>query len=340
MARVAIKSGEKHWTKITAKRGKQTRAAWVCAIGGRKPGPTLALLAGQHGMEPTGPAILGGLADDLTPFQLSGNLLIVPLVYANAIRHGFECEPRPGKKRLLQSYGRWHNQCPYGADRNKCGRNMNRMWPGDSKGSVYSRLAAALWERVVLQADYVIDFHCWQDWSPPGVLTTSDEGVELGKWVGVPWIHHNGEDTPLGRTMLSRNVCLSGRVGITVEFTPQTRIVKDMAELGRSGIENVMKRLKILPGRAERTRPLYLMKGGRWEQVKAERDVLVLPLIKPGDWVRKNQPLARLVQIDKPSSASLLKAPFAGVVWSTMPSSAVRAGEPMMLLRDAKRLAK
>jgi len=335
-----LKEGAKQWTRIAAARGKQERSAWVCAIAGARPGPTLALLGGQHGMEPTGPAILGGLAADIQPEDLRGNLLIVPLVYAEAIRHGYECEPIPGREKVVERSGRWHNRCPYGLDRNKCGRNFNRLWPGDKRGSVYSRLAAALWEHVVVPADCVIDFHCWQDSSPPGVLTVCDEALELGKWFGISWIHHNPTITDLGKTILGTNVVLSGRVGFTVEFTPQTRIVADMARLGRQGIENVMRRLKMLPGRARPTRPLYVL-GHRkrdWRQVKARRDVLVLPTVKPGDWVDEGQPVARVIAIDNPRSATVLKAPFDGLAQSTMPSAAVRKGEPMMLFRRAQRL--
>lgn len=342
MSCVELKSGKKQWIEITATRGKEKQSAWVCAIGGTKAGPTLALLAGQHGMEPTGPAILSGLAADMRPEHLRGNLLIVPLVYASAIRHGDECEPIRGREREHKRSGRWHNQCPYRLDRNKCGRNFNRLWPGSKRGSVFSRLAASLWERVVAQADCVIDFHCWQDWSPPGVLTTDDASLELGKWFGIPWIHHSPVTNELSKTMLAKNVALDGRVGITVEFTPQTRIVADMAELGRRGIENVMRRLKMLPGKAKSTRPLYVLdhRPSGWRQVKANNDVLVLPTVKPGDWVHRGQAVARLAEIDRPQKVSVLKAPFDGIAQSTMPSAAVRKGEPMMLFRKATRLAK
>lgn len=342
MSHVQIRRGKKQWFEIKASYGKQERSAWVCAIGGMKHGPTLALLAGQHGMEPTGPAVLSTLAADISPADLTGNLLIVPLVYANAIRYGYECEPLGRReKAMVQRYGRWHNRCPYGLDRNKCGRNFNRMWHGERSKSVHERLAAALWERVVLPAQYVIDLHCWQDWAPPGVLTTTEAALELGKWAGIPWIHHRTKESPLDKMMLAERACQSGRVGLTIEFTPQTRIVADMAALGRRGIENIMRRLGMITGRPTPTRPLYLMgqESSDWQPVKAKCDVLVMPMRNPGDWVKEGQPVAHIVEIDRPWKVSLLRAPCDGIVYSTEPSSAVRKGGAMMVFRRAKRIA-
>jgi predicted deacylase len=336
-----IRRGKKRWGEVKASLGRRKLSAWVCAIGGAGEGPTLALLAGQHGMEPTGPAVLSALVADLRPRDLSGNLLVVPLVYANAIRHGYECEPIGGRAKEAARTGRWHNQCPYALDRNKCGRNFNRMWHGGKAKTVYERLAAALWEQVIVPAQYVIDFHCWQDWAPPGVLTTNEAALELGKWAGISWIHHRTKESPLDKVMLAERVCASGRVGLTIEFTPQTRIMADMAAIGRYGIENVMRRLGMLRGRPTATRPLYLLgqEKGDWRPVKAKSDVLVLPTRKPGDWVTQGQAAARVVEIDRPWKMSVLKAPCDGIVYSTEPSSSVRKGAEMMLFRKAKRLA-
>lgn len=341
MGPMEIRRGKKRWVEVKAALGRKKISAWVCAIGGAGEGPTLALLAGQHGMEPAGPAVLSALVADLRPGDLSGNLLVVPLVYANAIRHGYECEPIGGREKEAARTGRWHNQCPYALDRNKCGRNFNRMWHGGKAKTVYERLAAALWEQVIVPAQYVIDFHCWQDWAPPGVLTTNEAALELGKWAGISWIHHRTKESPLDKVMLAERVCASGRVGLTIEFTPQTRIMADMAAVGRYGIENVMRRLGMLRGRPTATRPLYLLgqEKGDWQPVKAKSDVLVLPTRKPGDWVTQGQAAARVVEIDRPWKMSVLKAPCDGIVYSTEPSSAVRKGAEMMLFRKAKRLA-
>ena len=341
MSCIELKPGKKQWIEISARRGDLERSAWACAIGGAKDGPTLALLAGQHGMEPTGPAILSALAKDVEPEKLRGNLLIVPMVYAEALRCGDECEPIAGREKEHRRSGRWHNQCPYNLNRNKCGRNFNRLWPGNRRGSVYARLAAELWEHVVLPAQHVIDFHCWQDWSPPGVLTTDDAGLELAKWFGISWINHRPTHGPLDKVLLASNVVASGRVGVTVEFTPQTRVVADMAALGRQGIENVMRRLKMLPGKPKPTRPLYVLdhKPSGWKPAKAKSDVIVMPYVKPGDWVTRGQEVARVVEIDRPSKVSVLKAPITGIAQTTMASAAVRAGEHMMVFRRAKRLS-
>ena len=49
---------------------------------------------------------------------------------------------------------------------------------------------------------------------------------------------------------------------------------------------------------------------------------------------------AELIPLDKPKAMRLLKAPFTGILQSTMGSGMVRKGEQMVIFRRAKRIAR
>ena len=290
-------------------------------------------------MEPTGPAMLSCLIQDLDPAKLRGRLLVAPLAYANALRCGHECEPIPSRKAEFSRKGRWNNKCPYGLNRNTCGRNLNRLWPGDEKGSICERLAAAIWRRVVRPAEYVVDFHCWQDWSPPGALVFPGESEELGRYVGISCMHvREAEASAAKRKTLAAVAALAGKVALTIEYTPQTRINPDMASNGEAGVRNLMKRIGMLRGRAKQTDPLYYPSDLPVDDkhFEADCDLLARPMVKPEQWVRKGQPLARLVPVDRPDQVSLLRAPYAGVIFHTSASAALRKGESIMNIRRAR----
>src|SRR5205823_5151203 len=92
----------------------------VIVINGAKPGPTLALVAGSHGTEYASILALQKLAQSADPGELSGALIVVPLVnlpsFAQKVPH---LNPVDGK-------------------------NMNRFFPGQPDGSQTERASSVL----------------------------------------------------------------------------------------------------------------------------------------------------------------------------------------------------
>ena len=337
MSATRSRKSPRNWRRISVAKGAKRLAFHLCEINGARPGPTLSLIAGQHGMEPTGPAMLACLAEDLDPAQLRGRLLIVPITYANAIRCGNECEPIPRRQVEHRRSGRWHNDCPYGLNRNTCGRNLNRLWPGDDMGTIYERLVAAVWRRAIVPADYVVDFHCWQDWAPPGIITCGEASEEIARYIGIKCIQTSGTDDEK-RKLLAPVATRAGKIAVTVEYTPQTRINPDMIAGGDKGVRNLMRHLGMLPGRAEPTRPLYYASDRPVDDkhFTAACDVIVRPFVKPEQEVRRGQALARLIPIDRPDRPSILRAPYSGVVFNMFGSAVVARGDRIMYIRRPK----
>jgi predicted deacylase len=108
-------------------------AAPVMVVRGTEPGPTLCLTAGIHGDELNGVEIVRRVADSVDPAGLRGVLVALPIVNP----HGFRRSSR------------------YLPDR----RDLNRFFPGRDDGSAASRIAHRVFEQVIRQCDYLIDFH-------------------------------------------------------------------------------------------------------------------------------------------------------------------------------------
>jgi len=97
-------------------------------------GPTIYLNAGTHGGEYEGPVSLLKLIRYLEPEQVQGRVIITPTLNPLAVRSG---------ERL----------CP--AD----GKDLNRVFPGDPRGTLSQVVAHFVSEHILPLADAVIDLH-------------------------------------------------------------------------------------------------------------------------------------------------------------------------------------
>ena len=97
-------------------------------------GPTIYLNAGTHGGEYEGPVSLLKLIRHLEPEQVQGRVIITPTLNPLAVRSG---------ERL----------CP--AD----GKDLNRVFPGDPRGTLSQVVAHFVSEHILPLADAVIDLH-------------------------------------------------------------------------------------------------------------------------------------------------------------------------------------
>jgi predicted deacylase len=102
-------------------------------IRGEKPGKTMCMTAAIHGDELNGIEIVRRVMYDIEPEALTGNIVGIPIVN-------------------LQGF---HRGSRYLSDR----RDLNRYFPGESKGSLASRMAYSLFHDVILHCDFLIDIH-------------------------------------------------------------------------------------------------------------------------------------------------------------------------------------
>jgi predicted deacylase len=107
----------------------------VVRISSGQPGPTLAVFAAMHGTEYASIVALGQLIHTLDPSRVLGTLVLVPVANRAAVE------------------ARTMYVCP--AD----GKNLNRTFPGNPRGSYAEVLADLLWREVASHASHILDVH-------------------------------------------------------------------------------------------------------------------------------------------------------------------------------------
>ena len=124
--------GEK--TVIELKVTDQTSIrVWV--IEGKEPGKTLVVTAGVHGCEYIGMEALRQLGQELEPENMSGRLILIPVVNEAGFYAGArQVNPSDGK-------------------------NLNREFPGKEDGTVTQRIAKVLEQEIYPVADFLMDLH-------------------------------------------------------------------------------------------------------------------------------------------------------------------------------------
>jgi len=100
-----------------------------------KPGPVLAIVSGAHGTEYASIVAVQQLIDAVAPADLSGTLILVPLVNV------------PSFEKLTPHVNPTDN------------KSMNSRYPGDLGGTQTDRASAVITKEVVEQCDHLIDLH-------------------------------------------------------------------------------------------------------------------------------------------------------------------------------------
>lgn len=199
-------------------------------------GPTLYVQAAQHGREINGTETLRRFHDRLAPRSLSGTIVAVPVV--NPL-----------------TFDRVSYTTPEQLD--SVNANMNRVWPGETEGSLHQRMAARLWEYVE-RADAIVDLHTGSpDMLPHVVFREGDErsrdlaaafGTDLllseqaDEDASEEW-HRRGFDGKLRVAAASEGI-----PSITPELAHNKQIVEDAVEIGVTGLLDVCRSLGMLPG--------------------------------------------------------------------------------------------
>lgn len=205
---------------------------------GAEPGPTVYVQAAQHGREVNGTEVLRRFHAE-HPDELRGTVIAVPV--ADPLTFDRVSYTTPGSLDSMNA-------------------NMNRVWPGDSEGSLHECMAAHLWEYAG-EADAIVDFHTGspdmlthvvftEDHAPSRVLAEAF-GTEL--LLGEP----AGEDADAG--WHERNFDGKLRVAaatediptITPELAHSKQLVEPAIERGLQGLFNVLRELDMLAGEPE-----------------------------------------------------------------------------------------
>ena len=283
-------------------------------------GPTVLVLAGNHGDEYEGQVAALRLLQELRPEQVSGRVVVIPCLSPAASRAGTRNWPS--------------------------GANFNRSFPGRPDGPPNEQLAHFLSTELFPVADVVIDMHSGgrSAWFLPcshmhvvedhAQRTAMLEGMEArnSDWHFL-YIDVNGTG------LLPVEAESQGKLVITTELGGGGRVPAPVHALAWSGLQNVLRHVGVVEGevqtRASLGLPPATILDGRDPAtiVVSPEDGLWEAMREPGEPVAAGEPVGRLWFLDRPREAPLvLEAPLAGVVAVTKAIPVTEQGDCVFVL--------
>ena len=273
----------------------------VCVIHGRRAGPTLFVSAAVHGDELTGVAICRRLLASRALKIGAGTLLMVPIVNA----FGFISHSR------------------YLPDR----RDLNRSFPGSSKGSLAAQLANCFFKEVVLRSQFGIDLQSAASHRAnlPQIRVDTDvpDALRLARAFGAPIIVHSG----LRESSLRAEAQARGIPVLVYEAGEGLRVDELSVSVGMRGVLRVLAELGMVrASRSARAPHTVLSTASRW--VRAEESGLFRPFINIGAEVSAGEMLG-VVADPYGERETPIRAGIAGIVIGRANIPAINQGDAL-----------
>ena len=259
----------------------------VHVIRGKRAGPVVFISAAIHGDELNGIEIIRRLRQIHLLDKLKGTLILVPVV---------------------NIYGTM-NLTRYLPDR----RDLNRNFPGSSKGSLASRVAKTFLEEIVSKCDLGIDLHTASIHKDnlPQVRTNieNEYTLRLALAFGAPVVLHSTlRDGSLRAVAQEQGIPI-----LLYEAGEALRFDEKSIKIGVKGIINVLRANEMLPKvtrKGHRAKP-SLSRSSSW--IRAQESGMIQTLKNLGDVVEKGDVIARIEQMFEDQGFEVI-APFAGII--------------------------
>lgn len=274
---------------------------------GEREGPTVCVTAAVHGDEINGTGAIRQIARDQPFAVVAGTLVLVPVV--NIV--GFERHSR------------------YLPDR----RDLNRSFPGSTKGSQTGRLARSFFDQVISRCDYCIDLHtaAVRRTNFPNVRAdmTQPTLAKFARAFGAELIvSGNG---PNGSLRAAAGA--AGCHALILEAGEVWKVEPSVVEYAIRGIRNCLVFLGMVEG--EPSEPAYRIEVDSTKWVRAEHGGFLEFHVAPGDIVDTGDVIATNTSL-LGDEINAVAAPQGGVIlgMTTMPS--VVPGDPICHIAYAR----
>jgi predicted deacylase len=285
----------------------------VTTITGARPGPVLALIAGNHGYEYPPILALQKLRASLDPESLSGTVVMVHV--AN----------------MPSFLGRTVYFSPVD------GKNLNRVYPGQRNGTVSEQIAYEITTQVIEPADYVLDLHCGDgnEWLRPYVYqaVTADGRMngEVARLVRAFGIDHvlidrSRPTDPAASLYCSTTAITRGKPAMTIESGALGMTDAPSVDRIVTGVRGVLRELEMTAaGPPPLADPVYLEPS---VVIASPATGILYPLVEPDHAVKAGQPVARITNFFG-SETALVASPIAGLVLYVVATPPIVKGQPV-----------
>jgi predicted deacylase len=270
----------------------------VVVIHGAKRGPVLALVAGAHGTEYASIIALEKLIAMINPAEVSGTVIIVPLINIPS----------------------FEQKVPHLNPVDK--KSMNRFYPGKMDGTQTERASFLITKQVVEQSDHLIDFHGgdtdeslrpYSYWTKTGNDKQDQISRDMVLAFGLDHIIISTDrpKDPQASRYLENTATTRGKPSITVEAGHAGTVETDDVNALINGSLNVMRYLKMLPGTTSLVEhPIWIDKIAT---LASEQTGIFYPLVKRGTYVEQGMKVGYVT--DYVGNVIFeARAPIAGIV--------------------------
>jgi predicted deacylase len=232
----------------------------IFAARGATPGPTLCITATIHGDELNGFEVGSRVFAETDAGGLAGTLLVVPAVNAAGFRNGSRYMP----------------------DR----RDLNRFFPGTTKGSNTAQVARAVFDIVTGYCNALVDLHTgsFDRANLPQIRVDLDQpqAVELARSFGVGVVV--GGAGPEGS--LRRETMKAGIPAIIYEAGLPLRFEPEEIRRGVEGVRNVMAHLGMIRREGPPPPPARVVRNSQWIRAPLAVSGIFYPARALGDTVQ------------------------------------------------------
>ena len=244
-------------------------------------GPTALLTGANHGDEYEGPIALQELAITLQPADITGRVIILPMMNAPAFNAGTRCSPIDGA-------------------------NMNRSFPGHPDGTITQKLCHFIATVLVPQADIVLDFHSGGrtlDFLPFAAAHLLDDKVQQDacraamQAFNAPYSVRMLEIDNAG--MFDTEVERQGKTFVTTELGGAGTATPRTTAIARKGIRNLLIHAGIMAGDVQTAATVHLDMPDDTCFVFSQEAGLIEYLAELGEKVQGGQPIARVWPSDR-----------------------------------------
>lgn len=264
-------------------------------VRGAEDGLHLALISGVHPAEY--PAIEGNIrfTRNLDPAKLRGTVVSLPIIDLPAFlpRSPFVC-PVDGK-------------------------NPNRFFPGDPKGTFTDVMDDAIFRAVIAPADALIDLHGgdmvealvpFTIYSESGNAETDARSAALGRAFGLPYlVASRPQPGSIGGTT-AHAAAAAGVPSIIAEAGSSGLLTEPETQMMVDGIENALRSLGMLAGEPENHEPVEI---GQFTWLRSPAEGMWYPSLDVGAQVREGQNIGRIGNLYGDTLAEIV-APHDGVI--------------------------
>jgi hypothetical protein len=244
------------------------------------PGPTVLISGGVHGDEINGIVTVKRMLEENIFEPLKGTLIYIPLVNV----YGFLSNSRTFPD----------------------GRDLNRSFPGNNKGSLASQIAQILTRQIIPQIDYGIDFHTGgrmlSNYPQVRIDFKDKQGLKLAEAFGA---HFTVNSSHIDKSF-RKEAFKSGKHILVFEGGESMRLDDQVIQEGIAGTGRLLKSLEMVNGDYPHV-ITHKIRESSW--VRARISGIFNSSVSLGEAIKKGQMLAKISdpygQVKVPVKASV-----------------------------------